>query len=196
MKDSSKLIILILILVLLIGGAYFAYDSFLKSADTKQLSVTDETEFKTQTDHNSQPQKNTAPDFTVYDHQGNIYKLSDFAGTPTVLNFWASWCGPCRNEMPAFEEKYLEHRDKINFMMVNSTDGFRETVESAEEFVKSEEFTFPVFYDTEGSAANAYNVYSLPTTYFINKDGHIVARASGTIDSATLQKGIDMIKND
>lgn len=135
----------------------------------------------------------TAPDFTVYDIDGNEVKLSDYFGKPIVLNFWASWCGPCKSEMPEFNEMYSELDGEVIFLMVNMTDGSRETVESASEYVSEEGFSFPVMYDTAQDAAYTYAVYSLPTTYFLDEEGYLIARAVGAIDKDTLQQGIDMI---
>lgn len=134
-----------------------------------------------------------AADFIVYDAEGNQVKLSDFIGKPIVLNFWASWCGPCQHEMPAFQQKYLEHGNEVQFLMINLTGG-RETVNTATTFINGKGYTFPVYFDTSYSASNAYNVYSIPTTYFIDADGYIIANAIGAISAQTLQQGIDMIK--
>jgi len=137
-------------------------------------------------------QEPKAMDFTVYDGEENQVKLSDYFGKPIVLNFWASWCGPCQSEMPDFQEKYLELNDTVQFLMVNVTGG-RETVATAKSFISQNGYTFPVFYDSDLNAADTYEVYSLPTTYFIDADGYLMAQATGAISAATLQSGIDMI---
>ena len=108
------------------------------------------------------------------------------------MNFWASWCGPCQLEMPDFQAKYEELGEEIQFLMINMTSG-RETLETAQEFIAEQGYTFPVLYDTASDAAIAYGAYSLPTTYFIDAEGHAVAQATGAIDGETLQIGIDMI---
>ena len=106
----------------------------------------------------------------------------------------ASWCGPCKSEMPDFQVAYEELGDEIQFLMINMTDGSRETVAGASEFIAGQGYTFPVFYDSQSDAAGTYGVYSLPTTYFIDADGYAMARAIGAIDADTLQQGIDLIK--
>lgn len=194
MKNKKIVLILALVFVVLLGGAYVLYSRF--SDDFKQDQLSGQETSDTGDSASSgadDKEKQAAPDFTVYDADGNAVQLSDYIGKPIVLNFWASWCGPCKNEMPEFNEKSIELEGKVQFLMVNMTDGSRETLDTAKAYVESEGFTFPVLYDTDIDAANTYGVYSLPTTYFIDENGGLTARASGTIDEATLQKGIDMI---
>ena len=89
--------------------------------------------------------------------------LSDFAGKPVVVNFWASWCPPCRSELPAFDSLYAEYGDRIQFMMVDLTDGNRETMPGVKVFVTEQGFQFPVYYDYDRRpAANAYQIFHSP----------------------------------
>ena len=122
--------------------------------------------------------------------------LSDLAGKPVVLNFWASWCPPCKSEMPEFDSVYQEMGEEVCFMMVNLTDGDRETRASAMKFIEAQGYEFPVYLDTKQDAVVTYGVTSIPTTYFIDKDGFIAARAVGAIDKETLLEGIRMTQEE
>ncbi len=132
------------------------------------------------------------PDFTIYTGGGDAVQLSDFAGRPVIVNFWASWCGPCQNEMPDFEQAYADYGDEIEFVMLNATYG-RETMDSARSFLEESGYTFPVYYDTDADAAAAIGVTAFPTTLFIAPDGTLTAYAISMLDAETLQRGIDML---
>lgn len=188
MKNKS-LLILALVFVLLIGGAYMLYQKLGGEFGLDQLA----TQPQQETVDSTEAPKPFAPDFTVVDADGNAVKLSQFRGKPVVLNFWSSRCGPCRYEMPDFHKMHQQLGDQVEFVMVNVTDGRWDTLDSAKEFIKESGYGFPVYFDTQVSAARAYAVNALPTTYFIDAEGVMVARAASAINMETLQRGIDMI---
>lgn len=134
-----------------------------------------------------------APDFTVVDREGNAVKLSSLRGKPVVLNFWASWCGPCKSEMPEFEAAYEKYGEEIHFMMVNTTDGSRETVTTASAYIDGQGYTFPIYFDTALEASIAYGVSAIPLTVFINAEGELIAYGASALTAEALQRGIDMI---
>ncbi len=223
MRIKKSVLVILLAFVLLMGGAYVLYDKLgaeisapqmmvhatqapvnEPAADEPASDVTEPSESVPASDEGADGEDAAqheheeaevyyAPDFHVYDRAGNAVHLSDFFGNPIVLNFWASWCGPCQSEMPDFNAKYAELEGEVHFVMVNMTDGVRETVESASAYIDANGYSFPVFYDITGEAAMTYGAYSLPMSFFINAQGHLIAQAIGAIDSELLQTGIDMI---
>lgn len=131
--------------------------------------------------------KNTAPDFTVLDKDGNTVRLSEKFGKPIVINFWATWCPPCKQELPDFDKLCKEYGDRVVFMMVNLTDGYRDTVDGTKRFVSGKGYTFPVYFDTKDNAASAYNVSSIPQTTFIDAKGNIYTTRIGAMNEAMLR---------
>lgn len=183
MKNRIQYLLLIVLFALLLVGAGMLYHKLSDQVGTSQIGA-------------QQAQESSlAPDFTVYDARGHAVKLSDFRGKPVVVNFWASWCGPCKSEMPDFQKAYETYGEDIVFMMVNMTDGSGETVESASVFIENSGYNFPVYFDTASSAAIAYGVSSIPATYFIGSDGSGIAYGVGAMDAQTLEKGLSMLKN-
>lgn len=128
-----------------------------------------------------------AADFIVLDQNNTQVRLSDHFGKPLVVNFWASWCSPCCRELPSFDDAAKQYDGQIEFMMVNLTDGYSETVSSVQSFLQENGYTFPVYYDTNEDAANAYNIYSIPLTVFIRPDGTMMTSHIGSMDETTLQ---------
>lgn len=137
----------------------------------------------------------SAPDFCVLDENGNEVRLSDFAGKPVVINFWATWCGYCVKEMPDFNKAAAENPDVV-FLMVNATDGVHETKEKAMAYVREQGFDFDVYFDTASDASGAYGITGYPTTIFINADGDVVSKKVGMISYSALQAGIESIQGE
>ena len=190
MKNSTKWIIILLISVIVFVGVYFVYDVLEDKFQPNQFTQT--TENSSQTKQNEEIY-NKAPDFTVFDEKGNEVKLSDYFGKPIVLNFWATWCYYCREEMPDFNDAYQNNPD-VEFLMINVTDNRRETVSSAKQYVDESGFDFPVLYDKNLDATIKYGASGLPMTVFIDKDGNLVNYARGMLSREALQRGIDLIK--
>lgn len=210
MKNNRTVVMIILAFVILIGGAGFLYNSLAKNyqrdsfvtvnpnKDVESLNAdndisNDSTLAHSHAEEEESKETQPAPDFTVYDAAGKKINLSDYLGKPVVLNFWASWCGPCKSEMPGFDNLYKEYGDSVEFLMVNLTDGMQETQEKADNFMKEEGYSFPIYYDHDSSAAYTYGISSIPTTFLINTEGNIEAYAMGAISEDALENALDMI---
>lgn len=143
-------------------------------------------------DQSTESSAETAPDITVYDYDEQAVKLSEKFGKPVILNFWASWCGPCKMEMPAFQSMYEAYGDKVEFMMVNLTGG-RETVEAVRDLIELSGFTFPVYFDKDADAAVTYGLNSIPRTVFINPDGTVFEGHIGMLSEEALEQNIKIM---
>ncbi len=190
--------------VLLIVISIAAYNKLTKGYEADRLqeqtnaedtgATTEESEEESTKE--TEKEKSKAPDFTVVNAKDEEVLFSELTGKPILLNFWASWCSPCKSEMPAFQKAYETYGEEVEFVIVNLTDGARETKESAMDFIAENEYTFPVYFDVNQSAAYAYSISSIPTTYFIDSDGTVAAYSQGALEEETLLKGIDMIRKE
>ena len=189
-----KMLIWVLAFAVVIVGASLLYNRLSGEVELSGIATTPQaTEYTGEAVSETEEQPSLAPDFTVYDLEGNAHKLSDFRGKPVLLNFWASWCGPCQMEMPDFQKFYESHGDQVHFVIVNLTDGQQETVESASAFIEEKGYTFPVYYDTDIDAAMKYGVSAVPVSYFLDAEGDFVAWAQGALSADMLQQGMDML---
>ena len=177
-----KILIFVLAFAVVLAGAFSLYNRMSAGAGQDIPTV-----------RPAEAGDNAAADFTVYDIDGNACKLSDFQGKPVILNFWASWCGYCKEEMPEFEKAYGTYGEEIHFMMVDIIDGSQETWDSGAEFIEKQGYTFPVYFDADLDAAMQYRVYGLPVTYFIDAAGNLVTYVSGAVSAERLQRGIDLL---
>ncbi|MGE5675076.1 MAG: TlpA family protein disulfide reductase [Mycobacterium leprae] len=134
---------------------------------------------------------NRAPDFTLPTLGGAKVQLSSLRGKPVLVNFWATWCPPCRQEMPDIQAYYTEHEGQVEIVAVNLTEQER-SVGAVAQFMTDRQFTFPVYLDQNGDTANRYAVQAVPTSYFIDKDGIIRASAKGAMRPQDLAAGFKL----
>lgn len=138
-------------------------------------------------------QKNMAPDFIVFDAAGETVRLSEKQGRPVVVNFFASWCGPCQREMPLFETVWQEYGDRIEFMVVDLCGVGFDDKEAAKALIEQAGYTFPVYFDDGSHAAASYVIRSIPTSVFVAADGELIGKWVGMIDEQSLRGYLDML---
>lgn len=182
---NKNLIVSLVCLIVLIGGSYMAYQQ-LTTVGTKKSPSTNQT-FSNTIELNSIEDESFNIEFE--NEQGEKVLLDSYVGRPIVLNFWASWCPPCREEMPIFAEQQLINPD-IVFLYINQTDGIRETKEKARGFLKNEGLSMPVQFDETSDSAIKFGLTALPSTYFIDAKGNIRNRAMGALSKETLVSAI------
>ncbi|UVI33442.1 TlpA family protein disulfide reductase [Paenibacillus spongiae] len=126
-----------------------------------------------------------APGFELKGLDGSLYSLSSLGGKPVLINFWASWCGPCRVEAPDLVRFYKKYKDEFEIYAVNLTadDSLEGAISFAEEF----QFNFPVLLDENGAVSKLYKIKSIPTSYFVDSKGEIIHVTTGVVSPKTLE---------
>ncbi len=168
--NIKKILNIVFWVVIIIG---FAFAGFTYYSRTQEQVTLEQIE-----------QKIIAPDFELKTLEGETVKLSDYRGKVIFLNFWASWCPPCVQEMPDFNsanQKLLEEGNAV-ILAVN----VQEEPQIVREFVKDNDLTLPVLLDEEGKVSYIYNVRSIPTTYIVNPDGTIYNVILGKTNEKTI----------
>lgn len=161
-------------------------DSALDPQATEQAAAdTQMQETETQTD-TAEAEKVPAIDFSLTDQYGEVHTLSDYAGKTIFLNFWATWCPPCRAEMPDIQKLYEEYAaagdDTVAIVGVAAPGyGGEKTTEEITAFLEENGYTYPVLMDEGGQLFAQYGIYSYPTTFMIDKDGNVFGYASGQL---------------
>jgi thiol-disulfide isomerase/thioredoxin len=195
----KKFLIALCIIVLITGTSYtvYNYNNTIKNIPDKNATAAAPPASSTsKTLPGSQKLqgekiKLKAIDFKLKDLKGNDVSLSDFKGKKVFLNFWATWCPPCRKEMPEMEAYYQKIKDSDVVMLVVNLGENKSTVEN---FIKDNKYNFPVLLDTDNKAAVDYRIASIPTSFFIDKDGNIIFRHIGPMTVEDMEAYIENTK--
>lgn len=144
----------------------------------------------------TEPAPMPAIDFTLKDQYGNTHTLSDYKGKTVFLNFWATWCPPCRAEMPDIQKLYdtydTEGDDALIVLGIAAPNmGSEQSEEGIKKFLEDNGYTYPVVMDTTGEIFNAYGIFSFPTTFMIDRDGNVFGYASGQLSEDMMKSIID-----
>ncbi|SHH69831.1 cytochrome c-type biogenesis protein [Clostridium collagenovorans DSM 3089] len=199
-KKISGIFIIIAGLIMLVNGVM---------GINRELSTNRESGNQTQSSENSNGSSNVvenkekkskeeaikALDFTLYDQYGNEHKLSEYKGKTIFLNFWATWCPPCREEMPYIDElykEYNENNDDVIILGVSTPNVGREgSADHVKDFLNKEGYTFPVVFDEKSPMAFEYGINAFPSTFIINKEGYITKYIPGAMSKKTMKNLIE-----
>ena len=187
---------LTIIVVLLCLAGYAAYEQFgHKEQAVKVKQEKSEAAMKEIIARNGIEIGKSAPDFTLTKLDGTNVKLSDLKGKKVILNFWATWCGPCQQEMPDMEAFYKEHKENVEILAINYTPSEKGGgVEKVSNFAKEKGITFPILLDKNIDVTTAYKVITIPTSYFIDTKGVIQDKFIGPMTQKEMEKRVAKLK--
>ena len=137
---------------------------------------------------------NSAPDFELTTLDGKKVKLSDYQGKKVILNFWATWCPPCKAEMPHMQNYYEDfaEQENVEILAVNLTSG--DSADKVEDFVRDYGLTFPIPMDVEGSVAQTFEAITIPTSYMIDTKGRIQNKIVGPMDDQMIEDFVSKLE--
>lgn len=194
MKNYMGIIKKLCGIILIVSGLVMVFNGFISINKDKQYNNIKNDEIINEDENNEN--KESAIEFILKDQYGNEHSLSEYKGKTIFLNFWATWCPPCRGEMPDIEELYNEYgknNNEIIILGVASPNLGREGSEDdVIKFLEENNYTFPVVMDFGGELVYKYDISGFPTTFIINDEGEIVKRFVGAMDKKNM---ITIIEN-
>lgn len=192
-KKIGGIILIVSGLIMTINGGLELYNSSSNKSEIIKDNSNIENENKDKDDN-----KIMSIDFNLYDQYGKEHKLSEYRGKTVFLNFWATWCPPCRGEMPHIEDLYKEYnknQDEVVILGVASPNlGNEGSEEDIKEFLNQNKYNFPVVMDKDGALAYQYGISAFPTTFIIDKDGYVTQYVPGAMDKETMKSLIEGAK--
>lgn len=194
MNKKVILIVLCVVFVVLLCGSAVLYERLagdynnsgeMNTVDNDTV-VSEQNESPEKSEEQHEDNINIAPDVEVYDKDGNSIMLSSFYNKPVVLNFWATWCGPCKSEMPGFNRLYEKYKDKVNFVMLNVSDDEK----TVSDFLSENGYDFPVYFDKTQIASYTYGASSIPLTFALYQGGKVYGYQIGVLSEEALEGAI------
>ena len=188
-------ILMIFMGILMLTGKMNAVSGALSSTETQEEAT--ETEPEEEEEAAEEVKTIPAIDFTLKDQYGNTHTLSDYKGKTVFLNFWATWCSPCRAEMPDIQKLYEEFQqeDVVILGVAAPNLGKEQSEEGIRTFLEENGYTYPVLMDTEAEAFQAYGINSFPTTFMIDKDGNVFGYIPGQLSEEIMRDIISLTIN-
>lgn len=185
-------------IVLILSGLMILFNGVSDMLEVHRMNNQIPVETKQKNTNKEQQEKIAALNFTLYDQYGKEHRLSEYKGKTVFLNFWATWCPPCRAEMPDIEALYKDYNENnhdVVIIGVASPNLGREGDQKyIEEFLKKEGHTFPVVFDHKGSLVYQYGINAFPSTFIIDKDGYVVKYVPGAMNKSTMKTLIESAK--
>ena len=183
-------------IIIVISGMIMLSNGIKSKREAEWVENQNKVESSQNADTDSEEDKKIeALDFTLYDQYGKEHKLSDYRGKKVFLNFWATWCPPCRSEMPHIEDLYKEYeknsKDVIILGVASPNVGKEGDQQYIEDFLKENNYTFPVVFDDGGMLSYQYGFSSLPSTLIIDEDGYITKYIPGAMNKSTMKSLIE-----
>lgn len=179
-------------IILIISGLIMIYNGLDKRNTTIENEATNKVE------QSQEDGKIKALDFTLYDQYGNTHTLSEYEGKTVFLNIWATWCPPCKQEMPYIEELYKEYNlnkeDVVILGLASPYFGKEGSKEDIKEFLNSNGYTFPVVFDENADLIYSYGIQAFPTTFVIDKEGYIAQYVPGGMTKEIMKTLIESVK--
>jgi peroxiredoxin len=191
---KKNIIVLVILLGLVIWGVY---DTKQKN-DAREASLASSEQVKNGIDESSLTvginQGNLAPDFELQTPDGESVKLSDFRGKKVIVNMWATWCPPCKAEMPDMQKFYEQYKNEnVSILAVNMTTS-EKSIDDVTAFLDEFGITFPVVLDQQNEVAEVYQVYALPSSYIIDSNGIIQQKITGPMNLEMMENMISEIR--
>ncbi|RAW11546.1 TlpA family protein disulfide reductase [Paenibacillus taichungensis] len=191
----NKNIIVIVILLGLVGWGI--YDTSKKNNERQASLATSEQAMEGIDDSSliiGINQGNIAPDFELNSLDGKIFKLSDFRGQKVIVNMWATWCPPCRAEMPDMQKFYDKYADENTTVIAINMTTSEKSVDRISVFLDEFGITFPILLDKQNKIAEIYQVHALPTSYIIDSQGVIQQKVTGPMNYEMMEKLVKEIR--